>query len=397
MMITKREKILGASVGVLLLGLALLWLVSSVMGAFESRGDLLTAAQSELDGKNRDLRKGKAAKARLDAWSKRSLSSDLNRAQTEYRVWLGGMARKAGFDLTVKQNQRPGEVYFTHSFTVAGKAEFRTLLQFLHDFYQVGYLHRVTSLTAKPVAGSKSLDISMQIDALSLNAAPEEGHETPPAREAPLAKDLAAYSKVILGRNFFGPPNSPPRFGSVGTPKGNPKRSMSFRVSASDPESDRLTYVLEAPDLPGAEIDSRSGEIRWMPEKLGNYEGLVRVTDEGNPPFTVEQRFRVAVVEPEVPRRENPWEKDDPARDARISGIAGPTENLQVWVTVPRGLGDQPKTLHLNRGEKISVGSFEGVVKEVRVREAEFELRDGRNVVIREGQPLVSRERSSGG
>jgi hypothetical protein len=197
--------------------------------------------------------------------------------------------------------------------------------------------------------------------------------------------------------NIFSPGNNAPKFSSVSTQKGNPNRPLSFTVKATDPDKlDALTYSLESPTLEGAKIDPKSGEFRWTPSKLGdNYEVVVRVTDDGSPPKATTEKFKIAVVDPPPPAKEDPFAKDDPARDAKITGVAGAADSLQVWVTVPRGMGDQPKTLHLNSGDSISVGSFVGVVKKVREREAEFQLKDGRTVVVRLHDSLVSSEQRS--
>ncbi|MGE0760907.1 MAG: cadherin repeat domain-containing protein, partial [Pirellulaceae bacterium] len=249
--------------------------------------------------------------------------------------------------------------------------------------------------TPPPQLDKRALTVNMTVDVLSLNAAPKDASEPPTPEKLP-KQDVAAYAKTILGRNFFFPANKPPRFASVSSQRGYPNKTLSFSVKASDPENGRLNYSL-ASGLEGAQIDERSGEIRWTPAKLGNdYEMVVRVTDDGVPALSTEERIRISVVDPPVPVVEDPFARDDPARDASITALVGPPDNLQVWVKVLRGLGDQPRTLHLNRGDQIAVGSFQGIVKEVRDREAVFELKDGRVVTVGSGQPLVPRSNKSG-
>jgi hypothetical protein len=394
----QREKILLAIVILIFVAMGGFWGIQRLAGSFDARNDEIAKLQREVEEKQSKIRRGKLATARFAEWEKNSLPSDISRAKSQYWVWLEKLADKAGLDLQVKpfNERQQGDVYVQNMFHVTGKAELRKLIPFLHDFYSSGYLHRISSFSAQPIPDKKELDISLAIDALSLKKAPKVKDTDPPP--SPLTKTSQQYADSILGRNFFAPGNNAPKFNSVSTQKGNPNRPLSFSVKASDPDKlDQLTYSLESPTLEGAKIDPKSGEVRWTPTKLGdNYEVVVRVTDDGAPPKSTTEKIKIAVVDPPPPVKENPFAKDDPARDAKITGMVGSGEALQVWVTVPRGLGDQPKTLHLNSGDEISVGSFVGVVKSIRTREAEFQLKDGRTVVVRLQEPLVGSEQRTG-
>jgi hypothetical protein len=395
---TKREKALAAIVGLIVLVMAVVWGANNLSASFEAKNDAIDQLTRDIAEKKGKVDRGKRASAKLAEWQKNSLPSDSNLANSQYWVWLQKVTKKAGLDVEVKPAgpHMLADVYFENKFNVAGKAELPKLISFLHEFYSTGYLHRISSFTAQPVEGTKTLNISMAIDAVSLVKAPKEKDEPPPPAPA-LAKTSAQYAESILGRNFFWPANNPPKLNSLATQKGNPNRPLTFSVKATDPDKDEVTYSLESPGLEGAKIDPRSGEFRWIPTKLGDtYEIAVRATDNGSPPKSTVEKIKIAVVDPPPVVKENPFAKDDPARDAKISGMVASAGTAQVWVTVPRGMGDQPKTLHLNSGDQISVGSFVGVVKEIRDREAEFQLKDGRTVVVRQGQPLVSSDQRTG-
>lgn len=397
---TKREKILAAVVGALVLSIGGVWVLSSFSDAFDARYDQLADLDQEKSDKESRVRRGRRATQQIADWEARSLSSDVNIAKTQYKFWLVDAARKAGLEPAevkwVSQQDFRG-LYTELKYSVSGEFEPRKLIQFLHDFQQAGYLHRISSAIINPVPDKKLWDVKLRIDALSLAKAPVEPSTTPPPSEKPLPKSPEQYAQTIIGRNFFSPANNPPRIASMGTQKGNPNRTLSFSVKAADPDKlDKVKYELET-KLEGARIDANTGEFRMIPGELGEFSIVVRATDDGIPSKSDTQEIKIAVVEAPVQPRENPFAKDDPARDAKVTGTAGKSDSLQVWVTVPRGLGDQPKTLHLNAGDKIAVGSFTGVVQKVREREAEFRLDDGRTVVVRAGEPLVPSDRESGG
>lgn len=393
---TQREKVLGAIVVVIVISLGGIWIVNRVVSRFDDRNDELARLKQETEEKEAKVRRGNKAATQLAAWQKLSLPSDRSRARSQYWVWLLDLIEKSGLQVDVKPagERATGDLYVKHTFNITGHADLRRLIVFLHDFYSVGYLHRITSLSAHPVPDKRDLDISMTIEVISLNKAPETTDGKPPPAQLSLEKDAEKYAAVILGRNVFSLGNNPPRISSLETQRGNPNQPLSFSVKASDPDKlDQHTYALEASQLEGATIDPKTGEFRWTPSKLGNYEVGIRVTDDGYPSKSIVEKIKIEVAEAPPPTKDNPFLKDDPARDAKITAMVGSADKLQVWVTVPRGLGDQPKTLHLNSGDEISVGSFVGVVKQIRTREAEFELKDGRTVIVRLDQPLVSSEK----
>jgi hypothetical protein len=285
-------------------------------------------------------------------------------------------------------------LFYEHAFIVNGEADMEGMVKFLHRFYSAGYLHRVKSLTAKGQVekDKRELNVAMVIEALSLEAAPNDPPDVP-AADPPLAKDIPSYSQVILGRNFFFPPNNPPRMDPVSRKLGHPNEALTFDVTAKDDDKwDRVVFSL----VPNSEMSGATmtdtGQFSWTPTETGTYTAVVRVKDSGHPPLTDDKTVTIEVSKPrprEIVKTKPKWGREDPARDAKVTGIGGPTDNLQAWITAPRGLGDQPKTLHLKAGDPISIGSFTGVVKQVREREAEFELEGGRTITPRLGQSLV--------
>ena len=108
------------------------------------------------------------------------------------------------------------------------------MTHFLYQLQSVAYLHRISRLTAKPVTKSKDLDLSITIDALSLNAAPADKRLDNPAAKAMTHGDLPHYVDAIVARNFFGPANKPPQFSSLSTQTGHPGQPLRFQLKAGD-------------------------------------------------------------------------------------------------------------------------------------------------------------------
>lgn len=100
--------------------------------------------------------------------------------------------------------------------------------------------------------------------------------------------------------------NNPPVLAPVSDQTVNEQTLLTFTASATDPDKtgEILTFTLDPGAPAGAGIDPNSGVFNWTPgEGLGPgvYTITIRVTDNGTPPLSAAQAFKVTVNEFETP------------------------------------------------------------------------------------------------
>ena len=382
---TQREKLLAAVVGLLGLVILTFYTVSRVGDAYALRANKKLELEGAVRNQQRVIRFGRAAQRELDGYLEKSLPADRPLAEAQYVSWLLRQASQAGF-AGVKvgpTTARPhGDLYWRTGFVVMGTGDLPQLIAFLHEFYSVDYLHRIERLSVKPINNSKTLDLQINVHALSMNKSKNERLE-PRAAERLKYNEVEPYVEAIAHRNFFAPANKPPKFEGPTSQKGNPNRLVTFRSRVKDPEEDDLSYRLDGEPPEGATIDAKSGEFRWTPPELGDYEIDICVTDTGLPPKSATQTVKISVVEPPP---EKPRTGFDPATQAKITGFTDAAESL-VWITVQT----EGKVLMLKEGDRISVGTVKGVVQKIfaKEKEAKFATDDGREIVVGLGKTLV--------
>lgn len=274
MPLKKRERILAIATAVFVVLFLGYWLLNSWGGSggrLQSQHDDLVR---EIDRKNRQIKKGHEAEARLTQWQHQSLPSDLELARSAYQNWLLASAEAAGFRATkveASQGRQQGDTYRTLRFRLQAETTLEDLTRFLHTFYSAGYLHQIQSLNVVPKEEGKKVDLTLSIEALALSAAPR----TQPLPEKPatplLAADSADYSKAIAGRNIFAP-----------VKKAAPVAAPVTPPPAFDPSRFVvLTAVVTVADRPQAWIVNRtSGELFKLHEgeefRVGDHHGKVR-------------------------------------------------------------------------------------------------------------------------
>jgi hypothetical protein len=392
---TKREKLLAALIGMLLVTVCAVFIMQRISSLFDRRSGSVTKLEADIDKQKIAVRQGDAARKRMAEYEKRSLPSDHTLARSLYRDWLLAKAVQVGFDVvnvSPLQTKAQGELYYQHAFLVTGRGDLQELTKFLYAFYGTGYLHRVSRLSAKPIPKSKLLDLQVNVEALSLTKGPksEKLQDVPPVRLE--HKDVAKYLESIVGRNMFAPANNPPQLSAPSRQMGNRGETMSFQVKAKDPdEFDSVTYSLGGTPPEGASIDPKSGEFRWRLEKVGEYEVMIVAKDNGLPQKSAAQPVKIAVSE--GPRREPPPAKAgfDPAKQSQLTAITEVSGKRQIWVTVRT----EGRVLRLFEGEQLSIGSVQGMVSRIDLAAAEIKTNDGRVIVIGLGKNLMADEATS--
>jgi len=219
MTLSKREKVLAVCVGfvAVFFGGRVLWGV--VAGPILDRRDLRTRMEQQIAEKDEALQKAKAAEAKMADWRKtRSLPGNVLEAQSQYYNWLLSLAEKPGLKLSPSKKVDAKTVasakgkaalsYNALTFNLQGQVSLSNLIEFLYKFYCVGYLHQVRKLNIQPVAKSTDLSVTLTIEALWLPGADRKDKLDPPKR--PLTVELAAYTKDIVDRKPFSPPEKPP-------------------------------------------------------------------------------------------------------------------------------------------------------------------------------------------
>jgi hypothetical protein len=325
------------------------------------------------------------ATSKLVEYETRSLPPDAEVAKSLYQDWLLAEIKTAGFaepQVRTLPSQKEGDLYVKHAFEITGKGTLRQAVDLLHSLYSADYLHRITTLILKPVKESSQLDITINIDAVSLSSAPEATALHKQKSERLALKTKGEYYQVILGRNLFGAPNQPPKLSISGSKDLPINRSASLSAKATDPDpNDQVQYrMIESPD-PAAKFDEKTGQFSWTPKKLGKYKLVVEAYDDVFPSKPSRQEIALNVIEPKV--EEPGFRGFDAAKFTVLSGVIEVDGEREVWL-VNRTKGQR---LTQRVGDEFEVGSIKGRIESIGLTDFTF-LSDGKLYKLEKGSML---------
>lgn len=203
----RREKILAAAVGAMLLLYLGNWLFQQMLqGPLDARHARLAKLRGDIEKKDDQLRRARTAAQQLNEWQKQSLPSDIELARSLYRNWLLELVRSAGFQQeTVDSGETvtKKDIYQRLPYTVRGRGTLEQLTAFLFGFYRADHLHQIQRLSITPIPRSQQLDLSLSIEALVLPGADRRDRLNHRVSEVLASSTLADYQSIVE-RNLFG-------------------------------------------------------------------------------------------------------------------------------------------------------------------------------------------------
>ncbi|MBC8876804.1 MAG: hypothetical protein H8E44_45835 [Planctomycetes bacterium] len=387
----KNEKILASIVVSLFLLIVIGLTASKVNKAFRTKRETVNRLEKDIRDKKQFDQFTQEHRDRMEVYKSRSLPSDPETARSLYQAWLMDRAvDEVGFadpKLKADSDRTSSEVYERLRFTITAKGDLQQMVEFLYKFYSVDYLHRVSRLVVKRTPGTKQLDLTFTVDALSLPTAINEGLSEEPSNRL-AHEDSDAYRDAIVYRNLFGPPNNEPTLDSIDEIVGYKGRTVEFTVAGRDPDKlDKLIYRIEGDGLPDDCLDEDSGRFAWDPEKLGTVEVKITATDTGWPPKSVSQTATINVAEaPPEPEEEERVLDFASAKFAYVTGITDVDGRKQTFIH----LRTEDKMLKLNEGDEFDIGEVTVTVKRISNKTVELEAGDlEKRLLVSLGQNLA--------
>lgn len=235
------------------------WLV---LEPLRSRQSQLAALEADISRKRLQQRQVLRAQEQYEEWLKKSLPSDISRAQSIYQEFLltaVSLARLSDTAVTTMPPSPQGDIMTRLPYTVRARGSLRQLVELLRYFYGVDVLHQIRQLTIRRRDGGDDLDIEMRIEAVSLRDAPESMDQ--PLRPNP--QTLAALGlddqlvRFVTEKNIL-TPYRPPAPSVV--PASAPPREQ-----RSEPELDPAEFVYAV----GRVVVADQTEL-WLYDRLNN-------------------------------------------------------------------------------------------------------------------------------
>jgi hypothetical protein len=358
---------LGIVVGALAVLIGGWMLFGYVNSQFSKRQQQIDTLESQIATARRQIQAGKMAVRSIGEFESRSLPANAEVARSLYHDWLLARIGEAGLidqDVRAVGSIAEKNLYVQQSFNVKAKGTLPQVVDFLHTFYSVDWVHRMSFLKLKPVPETKLMDIDLKIDALSLLRAESEAKLVERPSQRLKLDSRAAYQAVISGRNLFGPPNQPPRLTINGSKEANTNRQMELTARATDADVlDKVQYELVESATKDARFDPATGRLTWTPRATGKFEFKFRAKDDGLPnKISDVVAVVVEVTDPLPPEPPAPRKLAfDQAKFTVLTAVLEIGGTAEVWLHVrPTG-----ETLKLHAGEEFEVGSVKGVVEEI--------------------------------
>lgn len=399
---TDRERILAYVVLALVPFFVLFYIFTSYTSQYAKNRKQILSVGNQI-GQEQDLQLSALnAIRRREYYDRYSLPNDLNRTKIQYEGYLKKLTKECDLDITSysSRNSGPNEIFFNSSkgrekvfdqlrFDLNGQGTLEQITDFLHRFYRLNMVQRISQLNVNPImvggGGDKQFEragphkISMSIDVLAMVSAE-------PSREfddeyLAMKKTLDDYNSAILSRNMFGPANNAPQFSS-GTKKTltESQSSISYQISATDKDkNDKVTFELLSNEIKDAKLeqknpDSPRATFSCAALPPGDYKFRVKVTDNGYPNksteeecvLTINKKREVVKTEPKDPVEPPPVRF---AGVTQITGIWGELgkENVSIWIR------PTDKTTDYQVGSTFQLDELDWTIRGINLREVQIE------------------------
>lgn len=171
---SQRERLLAIVVACLVGAVVLNYAYGRYQRAQSLRETQIEAARGELVDANLAVRNGERAMRRMEAWQKRSLPLDREKALSMYKDWLQARAKDAGLEVdNIKPATRPT---LSAGFTAIGyqleaTGSLANVVKMLHSFYSSPIMQQITRLRLQRPVGGTQLQVLLEAEALLLPGA----------------------------------------------------------------------------------------------------------------------------------------------------------------------------------------------------------------------------------
>jgi hypothetical protein len=372
-----REKMFAIIVG----GLAVMvvgWFVYSwVYGQFDKRTKDIARLTSDIKKFDHQGQLGERASRKLTQYEERSLPSNPDDARTDYQEWLVNRMEEA-----ISSQGSDRDLFIKQTFAVEASGTLPQIVELLHDFYSVDWLHRITQFKLRPVKDSKLLNLTMHIETLSMRRASHPDKLEPRKSNRLALASTEAYYDAIVGRNLFGPRNNAPTISISGSQEVFLGREAELTIKGTDPDPhDVVYYRLVESSYPEAKVDSLTGKFSWTPKAVGKFEFVVEGIDDGFP-AKVSNREKITLTVKEQ-KNERQGIAFDFAKYTILTAVLDVDGQGEIWLHVrPTG---QMVTLH--QGDQFEIGSVKGTVAQIGEYDFAFDF-EGKRRKLAKGELL---------
>ena len=213
---TPRTRILLIAMG----AVGLLWLADTgyrtlVEGPVEERERQVVRLDQQINEARDQIIQSAKAPDTLEYLERLSLPYDPELARAGYQDWLldliqrsnlTGASVDAGDPTAVKlkdpQTGKPKEVYLRYVFSLRGRGSLQQIVDFMHQFYQGGHLHKITAFSMNPVSQGRLIDFTASIEAIGLTRCEREGELSRELVSRLASSDFHDYQSIAR-RNLF--------------------------------------------------------------------------------------------------------------------------------------------------------------------------------------------------
>jgi hypothetical protein len=297
----QREKMLAGAVLLLVLAFVGKSMYGRYQAALDDRTAAVTDAQKRLMAVDRKLRQGRAAVRQMQQWQSRSLPADQEKALTLYKAWLLEKAKAAGLEVSdINPNSRStgSAAFATVGYAISAKGSLPNVASMLYEFYRSPQLHQVTKLQLNRPPGASDIEVTMEVEALSLPGA--DATDKLPEGDSKRLRlaTVEDYKKTFEERdlaNVYTPPRPPGQVAERRDPPAPPK--------FDDAEQAHFTASVGPADALQAWIYVRNtGEMLHLVAgdelKVGALEGKIVSIENRSLVYETEgKKFRVALGE----------------------------------------------------------------------------------------------------
>ena len=208
------------------------------------------------------------------------------------------------------------------------------------------------------------------------------------------------YRNAIVNRNIFGPANNSPTLTVSNNGNYYSDKDLKIKISGKDADNNQnLIFSLVDPPIESATLEQKNPSdkrvfLKAPPQPAGNYTFKVRVTDDGFPPKSFEQEFKITVKEKVASKTptKKPTKPDfKNSKETRITAIVKDRSGTwEVWINV-RLKGEKHK---LKVGQSFKLDGAKWEVTSIKPNRATFTV-DGATKTFGRNQAFDGSEKTA--